>query len=186
MRIILTHLPALFNSIFKLLIKFRHQPNAILLFFSICDEINFINEKYKTWKIEEEENDLVERRARTNRGGPILNTKAVSRSFQALGTLLDQQIWDTRSSATSVDGIEMPAELRLEESSMAHTNGSVFLSWANFVSSITLSHWLECTVTVSMDSPVRKLDSGGLRRQLCRSQSKLACWKHSPGYNYLG
>lgn len=77
---------------------------------------------------EEQKKDLVDRSARTSIGGTILSVSAFSRNFQASGILLPQHICETRSSATSGDGMVTPEEVRLEESCIAHIKGSVPLS----------------------------------------------------------
>lgn len=88
----------------------------------------------------ESNKDLVERRAITSRGGTILAVIAFSRNFHMIGTWLSQQIWETRSWASSTDGKETPAELRVELNWTAQSSGSQFLSCADFVSSNTVSH----------------------------------------------
>lgn len=84
--------------------------------------------------------DLEERRERRSRGGTSLKDKAVSRNFQVMGTWLAQQMWETRRWARSGEGRTTRAELRMELSCTAHTMGSMFLSCAALVSSITASH----------------------------------------------
>ena len=118
-------------------------------------------------KIKLKKKNLLERRARTSIGGAILPETAFSRNFHVIGTLLAQQIWDTRRCASSGDGSEVPAELRIDESWTAHRRGSLFRSWADLVSSSTLSHrpgwvdwlsWHACTDTTVMPFKVKISD----------------------------
>lgn len=93
--------------------------------------------------------NLVERSARMNIGGTIRIVSAFSRNFQAIGWLFDQQIWETRTSDSSTEGMETPAAVRVEESCMAHMRGSVPLSSAALVSSSTPSQSLCFAVSSS-------------------------------------
>ena len=85
---------------------------------------------------------LVERRARTSKGGARLKKRAFSRNFHVIGTWLSKQMWETNRRASSIEGKSTPAEFRLELSSVAHRYGSLFLTWADMVCSITESHTL--------------------------------------------
>lgn len=87
----------------------------------------------------------MERRARTSIGWTMLRAKALSRNFQMIGTLLSQQMWETKALATSTEGRETPMAFKLEESLIAHRNGSLPFCWADWVSSTTLSTRLGCT-----------------------------------------
>lgn len=98
--------------------------------------------KPKTKKFYEsvEKKDLVESKPRTSKGGTILRANAFSKNFQEMGTLLSQQIWETKWLASSREGKVIPAELKFEETWIAHNNGSLPFSWASLVCPKTLSH----------------------------------------------
>ena len=88
--------------------------------------------------------NLVESKARRNKGGTMLSSKALSRNFHTIGTLLSQQMYETNMSATSMDGSDTPSEFKYVDNCIAQRRGSIPFSWASLVSSITLSHMLLC------------------------------------------
>lgn len=95
---------------------------------------------------------LVERSARTSKGGARLRERAFSRSFHVIGTWLSKQMWETNRRASSNEGKSTPAELRLELSWIAHRCGSLFLTWADMVCSRTESHTLLLTAIAQLNS----------------------------------
>lgn len=106
-----------------------------------------IKQNQNKTKTTSEKRDLVESRARTGMGGTIFIIKAFSRNFQAIGTLFPQQICETRRFATSTEGSDTPAELKLDDNCTAQSRGSLPFSCATLVCSRILSHILVCTDT---------------------------------------
>lgn len=86
--------------------------------------------------------DLEESKARTSMEGTMLKTKAFSRNFHIIGTLFSQQICETKTSASSIDGRETPAEAKFDETSIDQRRGSLPFSWASLVCIITTSQRL--------------------------------------------
>jgi len=117
---------------------------------------------------------LVERRARTSKGGTRLKERAFSRNFHVMGMWLSKQIWETNRWASSIEGKSTPAELRLELSWIAHSCGSQFLTWADLVSSSTESQTVQLAAAISQLNSFLEI---GFGFPVCSRCFGLCCWK---------
>lgn len=89
--------------------------------------------------------DLEESRARTSIEGTMFKTKAFSRNFHKMGTLFSQQMYETNTLASSMEGMHTPAELRFDETCIDQRRGSLPFSWASLVCFMTTSQTLLCS-----------------------------------------
>lgn len=56
-------------------------------------------------------------------------------------------MWETKTLASSTEGIETPLELKLEDNCITQTRGSLPFCWATLVSSTTLSQILDTSIS---------------------------------------